>query len=349
MKKNKSADLELLLSGSIARKYPQVVKRSEKFCVIYTRVSSKEQAENNSSLEIQLRLCKEFAKREGLVVKEYFGGTYDSAKTDGRKEFVSMLNYVKKDKDITYIIVWNFERFSRTGPAAAQLSSELGQMGIILRSVSQNIDNTTPSGQMQENIFHIFSHYDNQQRSTRTKVNTREILLQGCWTYSAPTGYKNLKPKHKASEHQYIITEEGKLLKKAFQWKAEGVLSNKEIADKLAARGVRLTEKNFRWIISNPFYAGYITGKLLDYKLIKGHHPALIDLETYLKANKLLKESPVADIARSQKVEELPLKIFAKDSITNSPFTGYIKKGNWYYMARHKGAGVNISAKKMNA
>jgi len=57
----------------------------------------------------------------------------------------------------------------------------------------------------------------------------------------------------------------------------------------------------------------------------------------------------VAYIARCQKVEELPLKIFAKDSITNSPFTWYIKKGNWYYKARHKSAGVNISAKKMNA
>ena len=81
MKKNKSADLELLLSGSIARKYPQVVKRSEKFCVIYTRVSSKEQAENNSSLEIQLRLCKEFAKREGLVVKEV--GSVLACRDDG--------------------------------------------------------------------------------------------------------------------------------------------------------------------------------------------------------------------------------------------------------------------------
>ena len=38
--------------------------------VIYTRVSTKEQAENNASLETQKKYCLEFAKRKNIEVIE---------------------------------------------------------------------------------------------------------------------------------------------------------------------------------------------------------------------------------------------------------------------------------------
>ena len=50
--------------------------------VIYTRVSSKEQAENNKSLETQRKYCLQYALRYDLNVIGFFGGTYESAKTD---------------------------------------------------------------------------------------------------------------------------------------------------------------------------------------------------------------------------------------------------------------------------
>ena len=37
--------------------------------VIYTRVSTKEQAENNASLETQKKYCLEFAKRKNIETK----------------------------------------------------------------------------------------------------------------------------------------------------------------------------------------------------------------------------------------------------------------------------------------
>ena len=350
MKKNNSPEpsLKEVLQTNMAKQYRKAAKREQRFAVVYTRVSSQEQAENNSSLEIQLKLCREYAQRQGLFIKEYFGGTYESAKTDGRKEFQRMLSFVKKDRDIAYIIVYNYDRFSRTGPAAAQLSDELRKLGIMVKSVTQDIDSSTPSGRLQENFFHLFNNYDNQQRANRTSTNTREVMLKGYWPYATPLGYQNLKPKHRACDHQYIITPEGELLKKAFHWKADGVMTNKEIIDKLSVRGLRLTEKNFRWVISNVFYAGYVTGKLVEGKLINGQHPPLIDLKTFLAANNLLKNDPIAGIVKHHQQEELPLKIFTMEENSLSPFTGYLKKGNWYYKARTKGVGVNVSAKKLN-
>jgi site-specific DNA recombinase len=124
--------------------------------------------------------------------------------------------------------------------------------------------------------------------------------------------------------------------------------SAREIMDKLALIGVNLTEKHFRGFISNPFYVGYVTGKLVNGKLIKGHHPALIDLETFLKANNILNEAPTCGIAKTHKVEELPLKIFARDKESNCKLTGYIKKGHWYYKTRNKSGKVNINAEKLH-
>jgi site-specific DNA recombinase len=348
MKKSNTNQLLEVLEKSSVAKYRLASPRTKSCAVIYTRVSSQEQ-ESNSSLSTQKKLCEEYARVNGIVVKECFGGKFESAKTDGRKEFQRMLGYVKKDKDIKFILVINYDRFSRTGPAAAQLSDALRKHGILIKAVLQDIDTTTASGRLQENVFHIFNHFDNQTKSERTKVNTREVMLKGYWPYMTPLGYRNVKPKHRAYEHEYVITEEGRLLSKAFELKAQGILTNREICRRLSSKGLNLTEKNFRWIISNPFYAGYVTGRLVDGKLIKGHHPPVVDIKTFLRANELLNKAVNSGIAKKAKKDDLPLKVFARDEASDSPLTGYIKKGNWYYKARQKGAGVNISAKKLNA
>jgi hypothetical protein len=75
--------------------------------------------------------------------------------------------------------------------------------------------------------------------------------------------------------HEYVITDEGKELKKAFFLKAEGKLSNVEIIAIMNAKGVRLTQKNFRSILSNTFYAGYVTGKLVNGKINYWKAPSL--------------------------------------------------------------------------
>ena len=82
--------------------------------IIYTRVSTKEQAETNTSLGTQKRYCENYAKSNNLNVIDYFGGTHESAKSDDRKEFKRMLKFVKQSGSIGYIIVYSYDRFSRT-------------------------------------------------------------------------------------------------------------------------------------------------------------------------------------------------------------------------------------------
>ncbi len=315
--------------------------------VTYTRVSSYEQAMTNTSLESQRKSCVEFAARRGLSIKMGFGGTYESAKTDERKEFKRMIEYVKKDKSISAILVYSYERFSRSENAGA-LTRSLEAMGVKVLSVLQDVDVTTPSGKLQQNIIYLFGNYDNELRRDKVVKGMIENLRQGYWVAAAPLGYTNLKRKFKARDHEYVINEEGKFIKLAYKWKAEGKLNNLDIVEKLRKMGSAIEYKSFVRIISNPFYCGYITHSLIPGEMYKGHHPALISEELFLKANNVVSVNPHKGIAKKSRVPELPLKAFAKDEVSLSPFTGYKQKGIYYYKTREKGTGVNVRADHLN-
>ena len=345
----KKHNLHTTLENLTRNRYKDNSKKRGGDAVVYTRVSSQEQAQNNGSLEVQRKYCDNYALANNIAIREYFGGTYESAKTDGRKEFQRMLEYVKKHKSISYIIVFNYDRFSRTGAAASHLSEELSKQGVTVKSVTQDIDTSTAIGRLQENFFHLLNNFDNRLKSDRTTINTREVMLKGYWPYATPIGYKNLKPKHRACFHEYVITDEGKQLKRGFQMIAVGRYQFKEVIEYLSRRGVSITKTSFRHVFTNPFYAGFVTGKLVEGKLVKGHHPPLVDIKTFMTVQDILNENPVAGIPKVSRHNEVPLKTFAKDEASGIPFTGYKTKGIWYYKIKEGPSPVNVNAKQLNS
>ena len=140
-----------------------------KQAVVYTRVSYKEQADKNLSLDFQMRTIVEYAKKSGIEVLSFFGGTYESAKTDGRKEFQRMLEYIKKNRGrVSHILVYTLDRFSRTGGGAIKLAQDLrDKYGVTVFAVTQPTDTTNVSGVFQQNIQFLFSEFDNQLRKQR--------------------------------------------------------------------------------------------------------------------------------------------------------------------------------------
>lgn len=78
-------------------------------------------------------------------------------------------------------------------------------------------------------------------------------MEKGYWPYSTPLGYKILKPKHRACFHEYVITNEGKELRKGFKLILERKYLFNEVVDYLRKRGVYRRTKSFRHIFSNPF------------------------------------------------------------------------------------------------
>ena len=318
-----------------------------KNALIYTRVSTKEQADTNTSLETQKKHCEVYAKNNGYTVSAYFGGTHESAKSDDRKEFKRMLKYAKQSGSIGYIIVYSYDRFSRTGSSAAQITNELLQSGIQVKAVTQEVDTMSPSGKFQQNLFYMFSQFDNELRKDKTITAMSDLLRKGYWLWTPPLGYINKNKYQKAVDWNIEITDAGKLLKKAFKWKASGVYSNAEIVGKLNKLGLKINDKRIHEIFKNPFYCGILVCKMLPGEVIEGRHPKLVSQEDFLKINAVESNHPKKHISGN---DNLPLKQFAYCDKCKTPLTGFLvkQKGIYYYKCRTKGCSCTKSAEQLH-
>ena len=339
---------DLSIFTQFAPKAPDKFKEGNN-AVIYTRVSSADQ-EDNTSLASQKKHCENYAQRRALNVVAYFGGTYESAKTDDRKEFNRMLTFVKRSKNINYVIVYSYERFSRSGINGASIADDLlKKYGVVTMAVTQELDPTTPSGSFQQKILFLFGQMDNELRKDKVVTGMTELVIKGHWCWHVPRGYKDLN-KGKAVERKIVPNEEGKLIKKAFEWKAYKQMSNTEISKKLKMLGGNFPDKHLNHYLSNPFYCGLITSKLLPGQVFEGKHEPLISKEVFLLANNVIQEKRVHKFEFDKDNENLPLKVFVKCEKCGVGMTGYLvkKKGLYYYKCRTKGCGVNRSATAMH-
>lgn len=268
-----------ILFTQFGKGQPKALRKTNN-CVIYTRVSSKEQ-EQGYSLDTQRKACEEFAAKNNYSILGQFGGTYESAKTDERKEFNKMLSFVKKSKEkITYIIVYSVDRFSRSGANAIYIKDQLRQQGIFLTAVTQPSDTSTSSGDFQQNIQIIFSQYDNQLRKEKCMAGVREALMRGEWCHKAPFGYDEIKQNGK---RKIVVNDKGKLLQKAFYWKLREKITNTVISERLADLGLTLDEKRLSDYFRNPFYCGLLAHNALGGELVEGNHEKMIPKEVFLK------------------------------------------------------------------
>jgi site-specific DNA recombinase len=319
-----------------------------KVAIIYTRVSTKEQAETNQSLSTQLERCTAYAERHGYQVVGKFGGTYESAKSDERKEFQKMLEFVKKSKlRVGYIIVYSHDRFSRTGSSAIGIVDELGRMGISVVAVTQPVDTQTAAGKLQQGIQFLFSQFDNDQRREKCMTGMEARVRRGLWVGKVPMGYDKvivgkdvvLKP-----------NKTGKLIRLAFQLKAEQGLSNTDIIKRLKAQGLVLYNQTITKLFKNPFYCGLIShGLLEDGEVVEGQHEPLITRQLFLKVNGLQAQN-AHGYTQVKEDEELPLRHHIKCGSCRKPLTGYEmkKKQIHYYKCNTIGCKLNRNAGKLH-
>jgi site-specific DNA recombinase len=321
-----------------------------KNAVVYTRVSSKEQKENNLSLDFQKKSILDYSKRNDFTLVEFFGGTYESAKTDGRKEFDRMLNFIRSRKGaISHILVYTTSRFSRTGGAAIKLSEDLFiKYGVQVLAVTQPTDTSTPNGQFQQNIQFLFAQWDNQQRKQATSAGSKEKLEEGQWCLRPPMGYEAIRTNGVRS---IIVNKTGEQLRKAFRWKKQG-MKNEEILSRLKALGVAIYQQKLSMIFSNPFYCGIIVNKMLNGKLVKGIHPAVVSEGDFLEVNNIRQANGGKyGVSHKREIEMLPLKVFVKCEKCGSSYTGYIVKAKniYYYKCKKVGCKCNQNAAKLNS
>lgn len=315
-----------------------------KKCYIWTRVSTKYQEENGGSLDDQRCKCEAYAKEHGYSVVNYFGGKHESAKTPGRL-IKEMINAIKKDKSVTHIIVSQADRFSRNAGQGISILNDLTAHNIIVVEAITGLDTSTPEGMMMIQVKVCMSQWDNTNRVNKFISGRRHCLESGVFTGKSPEGYDK---KGKSIGTEYTINEKGRLIKKAFKWKLQG-MSNNEIINKLDVYGYHLSKQAIHSILTNPFYAGKIVNKMLNYEMVNGKHPAIISYEEFLRVQEIM--SGKTGVYKHQKeTPQFPLKRHVRCAVDDTPFTAYSvkKKGKDYYKCNRVGCKTNVSAKVMH-
>lgn len=313
---------------------------------IYYRVSSLKQEQDGKSLEWQKELCDEYCQKKGFTVVEYFGGKHESAKTDeGRKEFMRMIEAIRKGKPkVNHIVVYSYDRFSRSGDTSVM--NELRELGVKIHAVTQPVDDDTPSGRFFQSMHVGYAAWENAERETKCKEGMVAKLKKGEVVTKPPIGYDKQKMVGEKKK-QCVINDTGLLIRQAFYWAAEENVSQTEIMLRLENMGLKFSLSQLSRIFRNVFYIGYIKNSLLEGELVKGKHEPLVSEEIFMKVNGLLDQN-----SRTWKVnkenDDLPLKGFCKCSQCNGSLTGYFANGYWYYKCKKTSCRLNLSAEKIN-
>ena len=227
-----------------------------KNCFIWTRVSTKHQEDNGGSLADQKSRCEKFAKDNGYTIKGYFGGKHESAKTPG-KLIKEMISAIKKDKTVKYIIVNQADRFSRNAGQAINIMNDLIAQGITIIEASTGTNTETPEGVMMMQFKLSLAQWDNTNRTNKFTSGRKHCMENGVWVGIRPMGYDK---KGESIHTEYTINETGKLIRKAFKWKLQG-LESYRIIERLSALGLNISKQKMHHIFTNPFYAGKIRSK----------------------------------------------------------------------------------------
>ena len=320
---------------------------------LYTRVSSKEQYDTNESIKNQEQDAKDFADKHNYAITKTFGGTYESAKGDfSRKEFVKLINEVKKSRQKPFgILIFMVSRFSRTGGGAIGLVYDLiREHKVHLIEVSSGKDTTTENGEHEIMELLLSAKKENSNRLKVTIPGLIAFLKKGNWLGKAPRGYDHYGKRVANLEFHYNkqkleINNEGRILKKAWKWKLQGIPDYK-ILKKFDKLGLKLTKQSLSEMWRKPFYCGINTNSLLKNEVIKGNWKPLVSVEDFITINERLEGNTNTGYIKSNFCEDRPLQSDLYCGICGTKMTGYKAKKKYdYYKCQNK----LCNCKDMNA
>jgi len=137
-------------------------------CIIYCRVSTKEQAEKGYSLEAQRNDCIKFALNNEYEVDKVFIERGESAKTQDRTQLAKMIKHsVINKKKLSALIIWKYDRLARNLSDQTELVKHFGMLNIRVLSVTENNEDN-PTDKLRRNIFSALTQYENDIKSKRT-------------------------------------------------------------------------------------------------------------------------------------------------------------------------------------
>ena len=248
--------------------------------VIYARYSSENQTEQ--SIDGQLRVCKEYAQRNGILILDTYIDRAMTGTNDNRPDFQRMIKDSSR-KEWNYILVYKLDRFSRDKYATAIHKRTLKNNGVKVLSAMENIPDT-PEGIILESLLEGMNQYYSAELAQKISRGMKETRLKGNYQGGGiPYGYK-------IDGRKLVIDESrAEIVRFMYSQFASGVFV-KDIISQLTAKGILYKNKRFATntvynILKNEKYSGiYKHGE----EIISNMYPQIIDNELFEKVRKIV-------------------------------------------------------------
>ena len=320
--------------------------------VLYRRVSTTDQKEQGNSLNTQRDSLRAFAeKHEMEVVREYQEDF--SAKNFDRPAFTDLMNYVALNrKKIDYVLITNWDRFSRKLNGALNVIETLKELGVIVNSISQWINPENPQEYMLQVMYLTMSEVDNMQKSIKVKEGMRQGLLEGR-VNKAPVGYMSGRDPNNPNKHLIQVDPiKGPLMRDLFEEYALGVTPQSELMKKRKYAPLKLKMNNLSTQLKNVVYSGRVfvkADKDVPHQIVDGLHEALISVEIFNKAQRVIDRNKKYSHKQNKINDKLPLRGHLSCpkctlGLTGSGSKSRSGKRHYYYHCQHS-KGCNFRVK----
>ena len=273
--------------------------------VIYLRVSSKGQVNTDYdpegiSIPAQRTSCQRKAEALGLtIVHEYIEPGRSATEMTKRVAFQQMLERIRRDRDVDYVIVYKLSRFARNRTDDAIVMADLQKRGVTLISATEQID-ATPVGQLMHGILAAFNEYRSREDGADIAYKMSQKAKNGGTLGRAPIGYLNVTENIDGRKINtvHVDPERAPFVKLAFELYARRDKTFQDIADELTDRGLRtratqrrpagpISDSKIQQMLRDRYYLGEVTYKGDTYP---GRHERLIDADLFTQVQELMDE-----------------------------------------------------------
>src|ERR1700680_1130590 len=273
-------------------------------CAIYVRKSTEEGLEQDfNSLDAQRESAEAYIlsqRHEHWIAlpRRYDDGGYSGANIvrPGLQELLADVDAGLVD----ILVVYKVDRLSRSLLDFARIMEVLDKRGVSFVSVTQQFNTTSSMGRLTLNILLSFAQFEREIISERTRDKMVAARRKGKWTGGFPAlGYdpnlltrKLLVNEQEADQVRSIFATflASESLADTLEeverrgWKTKGWMTRKS----KQRMGLRFDRSALLRVLTNVLYVGEVGHGGSVYP---GDHPAIVDRETWSKANDLLKVS----------------------------------------------------------
>lgn len=199
--------------------------------VIYTRVSTTEQAEEGVSLDAQLARARSYAAQNGMeIIGEFCDAGVSGKSTKNRPEFLRAMNLACKTR--ATLVFYSLSRISRSTRDLMDIAEKVRAAGAGLASLQEQIDTTTAMGNFLFTILSALCALERELISERTKTALDHLRKNGQVYGRTPYGYD-------AIDGLLVENpEEQRVLAMMYEWRTNEWLGYKEITERLNAMSI---------------------------------------------------------------------------------------------------------------